>query len=319
MTKLFSRLLLGAVLCGAGAAGAAAQANGLCNDVKSETPFFMYENLQGSPSAAAQSYELDTSFVLAAASRLSIAGGLPLYFTRGSTGNSGALERVNATGVGDSYLTFNFKPTVSALAWITCVTVFAPTGNSGLGLGTGRTLFNWNNHLEHDFAAWAPYADLGFANTTIARKVLKHPYTTLGRVGNFDAGAQIGLSPKLTLDFSGYADVPSGPQKVYSRIRRRKRAAAGGSTAGAGSSAADVAGSGAGQRASSAPLKPYQLVHLTIGGPSADRDNGVTAALDLSPRPFLDFGIGYTRSVYQSANIVSFSIGCNVSDLIARF
>lgn len=286
-----------------GATAAWGQANGLCQDVTSHTPLFMYESLQGSAGsgAGAQSYELDNSLSWDVAKRFTLVGGVPVYFTRGTTGTSGAQERVNVTGMGDSFVTLNFKPKLSGLQWLTCVTGFAPTGNSDLGLGTGRTLFNWNNHLELDFDHWAPYADLGLANTTIARRVLKRPYTTLGKVANVDAGAQFPLAGALTLDVSGYADIPSGPQKIYSRVRIKSGKAGTAATGGA----------------TAAKTPAYKLEHVTIGGPSLDRDNGVTAALDLQPRPYLDLGLGYTRSVYQSENIVSFSLGINVSDLIA--
>lgn len=277
------------------------QANGLCNNARSKTPFFMYENLQGSPGAAAQSYELDSTFTDIVGTRFNVSGGLPLYFTRGDTGTSGAQERVQATGVGDSFLTLTFTPIASGVAWTTCLTGYAPTGSSDLGLGTGRTLVNWNNHLEHDFAAWAPYADLGLANTTIARRVLRRAYTSLGKVANLDAGGQVSLGTRVTLDFSGYADLPSGAQKIYSRLVRRR------------------AKSGRRIAATVTKPKPYQLAHITVGGPSLDRDYGATAALDFTPRPYVDLGFGYTRSAYQGANIVAFNVGVNISDVVARF
>jgi len=48
------------------------------------------------------------------------------------------------------------------------------------------------------------------------------------------------------------------------------------------------------------------------------RDNGYSASLGASPSPYLDLGVGYTRSVRYALNTVSFSVGVNLGSLAKR-
>ncbi len=62
----------------------------------------------------------------------------------------------------------------------------------------------------------------------------------------------------------------------------------------------------------------YEKNAETLGGASLDRDNGVNVGVSYSPTRYLDFGVGYSRSMHYSLNTVSFGIGVNLGSLISR-
>jgi len=90
---------------------------------------------------------------------------------------------------------------------------------------------------------------------------------------------------------------PTSPQKMYSRVV--------GLQSGANPSAGKHG-------------RVFETSTITSGGASLTRDNGYSASLDASPIPFLDLGVGYTRSVRYALNTVSFSVGVNVGALAKR-
>lgn len=254
--------------------------------------FSLYENLQGSPSSQGQLYDLDNSLRYKFNPMFDLAVGLPIYFARNSgssSGTTGTTGSTSGTGLGDAYLTLNLVPVNSALAWMTSLTGYAPTGNTGLGFSTGRALFVWNNHVEHDGDLLSPYVDAGFGNTIPDQQFFTRPYKTLGKVGNFDAGTRVALLSKLDLDVSGYANAPIGTQKVFSRLVHRGQTSSGGG---------------------------FRKSFETTGSASTAKDDGYSVALEASPQPFLDLSLGYTRSTHLNINAVSFGIGVNVTRLI---
>lgn len=254
--------------------------------------FSLYENFQGSPSSQGQLYDLDNSLRYKFNPTFDLTVGLPVYFSRNtasSSGTSGTTGSTTGTGLGDAYLTLNLEPVQGALAWMTSLTGYAPTGNTGLGFSTGRALFVWNNHVEHDGDLLSPYVDLGFGNTIPDQQFFTRPYKTLGKVGNLDGGVKVALLSQLDLDISGYGNLPVGTQKVFSRLIHRGQTNSGGG---------------------------FRKSFETSGGASTARDDGYSVALEASPQPYLDLSAGYTRSVHLNINAVSFGIGVNVTRLI---
>lgn len=281
--------MLVAMALTAGTVAAAQTAPAPVRTVSQSETFSIYESLQGSPSTQAQTYELDSSARLRLASRFRAELGVPMEITRGQTTTAtGTTTTATSTGLGDAYLRLSLTPVDSALTWTTTLTGYAPTGNSSLGLSTGRGLFNWDNRIEHDGDLLSPYVDAGFANTVSNVGHFIRPYKTLGKVGNFQAGTAVGLRKNLDLDLSGYANLAMGAQKVYSRLVNRGQG-----------------NNGAG----------FRNRFETIGGASLANDNGFNFEVDASPRPFLDLSAGFTRSMHQNYNVASFGIGVDVTRL----
>lgn len=284
------RSVLVAIALTAGTLAAAQASSASARAAGASSPFSIYENLQGSPSTQDQAYELDSSAQFHFTSRFKAALGVPLEFTSGpATSATGTTTTTSASGVGDAYLRLDWTPVNSALTWTTSLTGYAPTGNTSLGLSTGRGLFNWNNHIEHDGDLLSPYVDAGFANSVPNLRHFVRPYKTLGKVGNFDAGTTVSLRQNLDLDLSGYANLPVGAQKVYSRLVHKGQG-----------------GPGSG----------FRNRFETSGSATTAEDNGFSVALEASPQPFLDLSVGFTRSTHLAFNTASFGIGVNVTQLL---
>lgn len=273
-------------ILGATALAACASLPGFAQTSKpapSTSSFSIYESFQGSPSSQGQIYQLDNSLRYTFSPTFDVALGMPVYMARGGTTNT------SGTGLGDAYLTLDLVPVKGELNWMTTLTGYAPTGNTSLGFSTGRALFTWNNHLEHEGDLLSPYVDAGFGNTVPDLATFTRPYKTLGKVGTFDAGGRLALLENLDLNLSTYADTPIGTQKVFSRLVHKNQG-----------------GSGGGFRNS----------HETSGGAGIARDEGYSAVVEASPRPFLDLSLGFTRSTHLDINAATFSVGVNVTRLL---
>lgn len=257
--------------------------------------FSIYESLEGSPSTGAQTYELDNTARYRLGDTFNVVVGVPFFFTRGQTTSStGQTSTTSASGLGDAFVTLNWRPVNGFIAWTTGLTGYAPTGNTNLGLSTGRGLFTWNNHFAHPAPLVTPYADIGIGNTTTDPKFFVRPFKTLGASGNFDAGATINLLDWLDFDAYGYANLAAGTQKIYSRLVHA------GQAAGASGNAANG----------------FRNSHLTTGGASAAEDNGFSGVFEVSPRSYLDLSIGFTRSTRLNINSATFGIGVNVTKML---
>jgi hypothetical protein len=60
----------------------------------------------------------------------------------------------------------------------------------------------------------------------------------------------------------------------------------------------------------------FEVNHITTGPASINYDQGLTAGLSFSPRPYLNLDVGYTRSLSFEFNTFSWGIDINVSRLI---
>jgi hypothetical protein len=116
-------------------------------------------------------------------------------------------------------------------------------------------------------------------------------------LAHFEGGTDVDLSHSVSLTLSAYDIAPWGTQTLTSRL---------------------VAGGAAGNPGSGKHGRVFESAHQTTGGAVLARDNGYTAALSYSPRPYLDLAAGYTRSVDFALNTVSFGIGVNLSSLFGK-
>ncbi len=75
-------------------------------------------------------------------------------------------------------------------------------------------------------------------------------------------------------------------------------------------------------RAGTAPARctepNFQTSQQTTGTAEIARDNGFSTWVDISPNPYVDAELGYTRSIHYDLNSVSFSLGFNVGRLVRR-
>jgi len=209
--------------------------------------------------------------------------------TTGTTGK--ASSSLNSIGNVTTDLRFDTKGSVAN--YTSTITAGAPTGSKKNGVSTGRPNLGWNNHVEHDFGLLTPFIEAGFGNGLTDTKLLHRPFTTLGFVSQFSGGTTVDLGHDFSLGGSLYDVLPSGTQKVYSKLIGK-----GGQSIGSGTHG-----------------RSWELAAETVGDSSLTRDNGGSVWFDYSPGAF-DFQVGYTHSVHYALDSVAFSLGVNLGKLV---
>lgn len=284
--------------------------------------FSLIAGMSASPTSGEQPYEFDWTAGYVFTPHFSLSAGLPIYLVRASAGTT-SLNGVSSTssslsrGLGDAFLGLSFQFGGDALKSTTRLTGTAPTGDTNAGLSTGRAGFDINQKLEHSIGILTPFISAGFSNTTVDSRHRVRSYSSLGKMAQFEAGSQLGLGDKTTLGASYYDYEPFGQQKVYSRlIKKHGKGSAGGEAEPSFGIPYAAGGNGVSVKARSKHARVFRSSSVTVGGPSIARDNGVNTFLDYTPTPYLDLGVGYTRSIYQSSNTVTFSISWNVWQLM---
>ncbi len=254
---------------------------------------------EGSSSADGQIMDLNSSTGYNFNKWFGVDFGVPFYFVRSSSTSATTGQKVSASGVGLGNLytdaRFNFENPV--LNYGSTITGSAPTGSKEKGHSTGRFTYDWNNHFEHGFGRVTPFADAGLGNSVTDTRYFKRPFTTLGHVAHFEAGLGVDIWGPISVSASLYDVAPWGPQTVYSRVVHRSVGSLGGTPR---------------------PGRQYEQNAIVAGGPDLVRDNGYNASLDISPKSWLSFEIGYSHSVHLALNTISWGIGFNITDAFKR-
>lgn len=229
--------------------------------------------------------------------------GVPLSFvsssssttTTGTTGSSKTSSSLNS--LGNIFMDIKYKTTGDVANCNSALTVAGPTGSTTKGVSTGRPNYGWNNHVEHDFDRLTPFLELGLSNGLTDTKFFHHPFTTLGFVSQFTGGTKIDLGGNFSIGGSLYDVLPSGTQKMYSKLVAKKST----TTAGAGKHG-----------------RAFELAAETTGDASLTRDNGGSAWIEFSPGKVVDFQVGYTHSVHFALDTVAFNLEFNLGKLMRR-
>jgi hypothetical protein len=224
--------------------------------------------------------------------------GVPLSFVSSSTstttGSTSGKSTTALNSLGNIHTDVNYKTNGELANYASTLTVAAPTGSTKKGVSTGRLNVGWNNHVEHDFDRLTPFLEVSLSNGLTDTKLYHRPFTTLGFVSQFTGGGSIDLGNNFSLGASLYDVLPTGTQKMFSKLVSQKS----GSTAGSGKNG-----------------RSYELASETTGTASLTRDNGGSAWIEFSPG-VLDLQIGYTHSVHLALNTVAFNIGINIGKLV---
>lgn len=215
-----------------------------------------------------------------------------MYFDRASSLTTGS---TSSTGIGNLFGMLHTAWKNPTLNYAASLTGSAPTGDTKKGLSTGHATFDWDNRMDHDLGRLTPFADAGLANSVSDTRFFKRPFTSYGNVAHFEAGTDVDLSHSFSLTLSAYDLAPWGTQTVISRLVSQ------GATGNAGQHG-----------------RVFEQNHVTTGTTSLTQDNGYTIGLSVSPKPYLDLEIGYTRSVHYALNTVSFGVGFNLSSFFSK-
>jgi len=249
-----------------------------------------YEAFEGSADSSGQVMMLTSSATYHFGEHFSLGAGIPAYFTR-STSTAGTTTN---DGMGDFFVALGASWKRPTLNYATSLTGSVPTGDSAKGFSTGHFTFDWNNRVDHDFGILTPFIDAGVGNTISDTLFFHRPFTSFGYLAHLEGGTDVDLSHSFSLTLSAYDIAPWGTQTIFSR------AVAKGAT-----------GSG-GQHG-----RVFETNHQTTGGASINQDDGLSAGLSFNPRPYLDFDLGYTRSMKFAFNTFSWGVGVNLSKLIS--
>ena len=181
-----------------------------------ESGITAYLQFGGTANSDGQVYALSPSIGYEFNSHFGMAVGAPVYFVRpsSSTGSS------SATGLGDPFLGVHLKYPNEIINFATFLTGTAPVGNSKEGLSTGRSTFDWTNHIDHSISRLTPFVEAGLSNTTPDSSLFLRPYTTLGFNTHIRGGASYVMWRFVSIGASGYDILPSGQQTVFSRVTR---------------------------------------------------------------------------------------------------
>lgn len=209
--------------------------------------------------------------------------------TFGSTAQFTPISGFNA--MGDLRFGVRLATPTPIIKYVVTLTGTAPTGNTSIGLSTGRFTGDFNNHLEVSLWHISPLVELGLANSNTLVNMVKRPYTTLGALSHYKAGLGLPLGKALRFEMAGYEDLPLGLQKLYSQEFNR------------------VTGTGFSGVSTSAPI--YEQFAEAFGKGFTE-DNGFTAALNAGMGRYMDMGFTYDRSGRQKLDSFAFSIGIRV-------
>lgn len=267
-----------------------------------EKGMVFYEKFQGSSNTLGQVMKMDTSVGYNFTKHFGVDAGLPFYFVRSSQ-TSTTLGSTSNNGIGNAYVDLRLTLANPAINFASTLTGTAPTGDTDAGFSTGRATFDWNNYFDHTFSPITPFANIGVANTVSDTHFFTRPFTSLGLVSHFEGGANLRISRFLGVGAAAYAVLPSGQQKIYSKLIKRQAENPG--------TASSVSGRGAGKGA-------FESSHVTIGNADLARDNGYSAWFDINPARYLDLELGYNRSVHYALDTFSFTVGFNLGYLAKK-
>ncbi len=278
-------------------------------DQKEEKGFVFYERFEGSSNTLGQVFKLDTSGGYNFNKHLGVDLGIPVYFVRNSATSSTTGTSTTNNGIGNVYAVVRLTLNSPVLNYVTSIAGTAPTGDTAKGFSTGRATIDWNNHLDRTIWRLTPFANLGVANTISDTHFFTRPFSSLGTVGHFEGGGSWSLWHFVSVGASAYDILPSGQQKIFSKLVRRP--SSGSSMAGSmGGSSAGRGGRGRGG--------VFTTQSETVGSADTARDNGYSAWLNLSPAPFLEIEAGYSRSVPLNLNTFSFTVGFNLRHVLRK-
>jgi hypothetical protein len=253
----------------------------------------------GDSSNVGQIYRFEPSAGYAFSRHFSISAGLPVYVVRPSseTTSTGA-KAVN--GIGNAYLDLKFETSKSDTYFSSRVRGTAPTGDVDNGFSTGRATVDWTNYVSHSIGAVTPFGSVGFANTVSDTHFFSRPFSSLGFVGHIEGGAELQVHRAVSVAGSGYAILPSGQQKVYSKLIQRGRT-------GTTNPAGKVRGKAR-----------FETESVVVGSDEVSRDHGASVWLGVSPAKGVNLELGFSRSVTYAYNSIFFNIGFDLGRVARR-
>ena len=232
--------------------------------------------------------------------------GVPLITTRTPFSPVTTTDWLWTTLLGEPWLDAHYTNTRHGVDFLSVLTGTIPPTNETRTYTTGRFNVDWFNHLEHNYEKLTPFLNLEASNGTINFYYFPRPfkqalpYQTLGFMGQVEAGGSYHIFGKYYLGASGYALIPAGPQKVYSRLVVPE---------------SPLVGDGHHNRY-------FDAAFLTMGPHSISEDYGFSAWFDVPSLKYVSRYVGlqvaYTRSLRYDLDIYTVMINFNGTALFRK-
>lgn len=249
--------------------------------------------------------KLDTTAGYRFNSHFEVSAGIPVYFVRVSDETSSGGDYESKAGIGNFYADLRVMTEASGFYISSSLRGTAPTGNKEEGFSTGRATLDWNNYLEYSAGRWTPFGSAGIANSVSDTHFLTRPYSSLGIVGQFEGGVLFHPAWWFDLGGSGYSVVPSGEQKIYSRMFGKRMSES-------DTDNSDTSSSTGRQR------RIFEENNYTVVDAEIVKDYGFSGWADFYPSENIVLGIGYNRSVAFEYNTLFFSARFNLAGMISK-
>ena len=281
----------------------------VCNLDASESPsdvkrFTFNGAIQGSANSNAQVNRLEASVGYNFSRKFGIDVGLPFYFVNSNLSTDPNLNGFRS-GLGNAFITLRATPTLTDWNYVSSLTATAPTGDPDQSFSTGRVTVDWNNFISRPLSRFTPFANLGVANTVSDTNFFYRPFTSLGIVGHFEGGTSYRLHPSVSVGASVYSIVPSGDQKIYSRVTKRQNA-----VPSQPSNSTTMTGQG--------KTRAFETTAVIVDDASLARDHGFATWLTVYPTATVYLQTGYHRSVPYSLNTFFFGVGVQLDSVYGR-
>ena len=249
-------------------------------------------------------FKLDTTAGYRFNSHFEITAGLPVYSVQ-VPGDTLEDSFSSKTGIGNFYVNLRVMAESSGFYFSSSLRGTAPTGNEEEGFSSGRGTFDWNNYFEYSTGKWAPFGSAGVASSISDTHFFTRPFTSLGLVGQIEGGLLFNPAWWIGLGGSGYAVVPSGDQKIYSRLFEGQ---------GSMMNSPGPAGSGTANRR----RMVFEDTRYAVVEADSVRDHGFSGWIDIYPVPDIALEFGYSRSVSYEYNTIFFSARFDLAGMIRK-
>ncbi|MEJ2247516.1 MAG: hypothetical protein P8Y80_15795 [Acidobacteriota bacterium] len=270
---------------------------------RDKKPLF-YTSFSGSYNDPGWMFKLDTTAGYRFNSHLEIIAGLPVYFVQ-VPGDSLDDSSSSRLGIGNVYVDLRLMAERSGFYFGSRLRGTAPTGNKEEGFSTGRVTFDWNNYFEYSIGEWTPFGTVGIANSISDTHFFTRPFTSLGIVGQLEGGLLFDPAVWIGLGISGYAVVPSGEQKIYSRLPGSRMAQ---------TDSMPSDGSDATRR----QRRAFEDTYYTVGDADIAKDHGLSGWIDIYPFSDVALEFGYSRSVSYEYNTIFFTARFDLAGMIRK-
>jgi len=257
-----------------------------------------------------QVHRLDTSAGYRFNNHVAMAVGIPFYFVRSSTELAGS-SSTSANGIGNAYLNLSVAAETAQFRYWSTATATAPTGDKSKGFSTGRVTFDWTNGFSKNLGRLTPFLSLGVANAITDSPFWIRPFSSLGLNAHAEGGGVFRIGGPVSAGASAYAILPTGEQKIYSRVVPRQAGPTPQSQmGGAHTPPGQAGGAGHGNE------RVFETSAVTVGGSTISRDNGFSAWLTARLSGYIDFVALYSHSVTYSLDSFSTGFGIDIGSLI---